>query len=93
MHVRVHIFCASLERAFQRDTVNLPALKFLDRLEEWTKSQEHVVTMQTAMQTAQWASAWRTKLLESLKPFAPGEVERVLDIAMRVGGVELLERR
>ncbi|KAI0720055.1 hypothetical protein C8T65DRAFT_736222 [Cerioporus squamosus] len=82
----------ALERAFQRDTVNLPAFKFLDHLEEWTKSQKHTVTMHTVMQTADWASAWRTKLLESLKPLAPGEVEPVLDIALRVGGVELLER-
>ena len=79
-------FC-SLEHALQKDTSNLSCLNFLDRVEEWLKHQDPIDSHAT-----EWVSIWRRKLLESLKPFKKDDTEYLVDLSLKVGGVEFLER-
>lgn len=82
---------SSIENTLQKDTNNLSALKFLDRVESWLNAPGDMANAQSV--PPDWPFKWRMKLLESLKPCGEDETQYLIDISLRVGSIDFLERK
>ena len=81
----------SLNKTLQSSASNLLSLRFLNKFGEWSSAQGDP----SLVNVTEWITGWQHTFLGSLKPFGKDRAAEnaiLISLALRLGGIELLEQ-